>query len=106
LPKPSEVGETLAMGEVPVPPSATVSAGFSGSLLVMEMAALSAPATVGVKITTRVQLAPAARLAPQLPVWVKSATLLPPSVMPVIASGAVPLLDKVTACGALAVLSG
>jgi hypothetical protein len=65
-------------------------------LLLMLIAASSAPTTVGVKVTLRVQLAPAARLAPQLPVCPKSAALLPPSVMLVMVNVAVPVLDNVT----------
>ena len=44
-----------------------------------------------------VQLAPAARLVPQLLVSLKS----PVALMPLIVSAAVPLLLKVTLCGAL-----
>jgi hypothetical protein len=75
-------------------------------LLLMLIAASSAPTTVGVKVTLRVQLAPAASLAPQLPVCPKSPALLPPIVIPVIASGAVPVFDSVTVCGVLLVLIG
>lgn len=106
LPNASVTGETLAAGAVALPLRATVRAGFTGSLLVMIIEAFRIPEAVGVKITLRVQLAPAARLVPQVLVWVKSPELLPFIVIPVIARGAVPLLDRVAVCGVLEVLIG
>jgi hypothetical protein len=50
------------------------------------------PVAVGVKVTLRVQLAPAAMLEPQVLVWAKS----PLAVMLVIARVALPVLFSVT----------
>jgi hypothetical protein len=49
------------------------------------------PVAVGVKVTLRVQLAPAARLGPQVLVWAKS----PLAVMLVIVRVALPVLLRV-----------
>ena len=62
---------------VPVPVSGTV-CGLLGSLSAMLSVALSAACVVGVKITTMLQVAPTARLVPQVEFpWVKSAELVP-----------------------------
>ena len=79
-----------------MPLRATVSVGLTGSLLLMLSKAASAPVTVGVKVTLRVQFAPAAKVAPQLLVCVKSPALLLGIVMLLMVRGAVPLLDSVT----------
>lgn len=59
------------------------------------------PAALGVKVTLMVQLAPTARLLPQLFVWVKSPVVL----MLLMVKAAVPLLVKVAACAALVLLT-
>jgi hypothetical protein len=63
--KVKEAGERLTRGAVPVPVRLTDwVAGLALSLMVKEP--LREPLAVGVKVTLRVQLALAARLAPQV----------------------------------------
>jgi hypothetical protein len=90
--KVKETGETLATGAVPVPVRLTdwVVAGLSLSVMVNEP--LLEPLAVGVKVTLRVQLALAARLAPQVLVWEKS----PLALMLVMLRVALPVLLRVT----------
>lgn len=80
----------------PVPLSVMLS-GLLAASLVMTMLPLRAPAAVGVKVTLMVQLAAAARVAPQVVVLAKS------PLMPMLAmfSVAPPLLVRVTVCAAL-----
>lgn len=68
-------------------------------LSVMVSAPVRVPLAVGVKVTLIMQLAPAARLPPQLLVWAKS----PLVAMLEMVSGPVPVLERVTFCAALAV---
>jgi hypothetical protein len=66
------------------------------------MLAVRAPTTVGLKVAVKVQLAPAAtEPAAQVPVRAKSLALVPPKVMLLIVSAAVPVLVSVTLCAAL-----
>jgi hypothetical protein len=89
--KVKEVGERLATGAVPVPVRLTVwVAGLALSVMVKEP--LREPLAVGVKVTLRVQLALAARLAPQVLVWEKS----PLTAMLVMLRVALPVLLRVT----------
>ena len=89
--KVKEAGERLTTGAVPVPVRLTVwVAGLALSAMVKEP--LREPLTVGVKVTLRVQLALAARLAPQVLVWEKS----PLTVMLVMLRVALPVLLRVT----------
>ena len=67
------------------------------SLMVNEL--VRVPLAVGVKVTFNVHVDPAATPLPQLSVSAKS----PPAEIPVICKGAVPLLERVTVCGALVV---
>ena len=62
------------------------------ALSVMVNAPLLGPAAVGVKVTLRAQLAPAATLEPQLLVWEKS----PLTVMLVMLRAALPVLLRAT----------
>jgi len=55
------------------------------------------PLAVGVKVTLMVQKFPAATETPQLLVWAKS----PLAATPEMVSAALPVLDRVTVCGAL-----
>jgi len=64
------------------------------------------PIEVGLNVMLIVQLAPAARLAPQVVVRANSVELVPPSAMTLIVSGAVPVLDNVTVLGALVTFNG
>jgi hypothetical protein len=70
--------------------------GLSDALSVMVTDAVRVPGLVGVKVTLIVQLAPAAKLAPQVLAWMKSPPLAPVMEMPVIVRVAVPLLVKVS----------
>src|ERR1700680_4927587 len=81
---------------VPVPLSGTV-CGLSAALSVKLRVPLRVPVAVGVKVTFTVQLAAAARTAWQSFVWAKSPLLA----MLTMASGALPLLVRVTGFGAL-----
>jgi hypothetical protein len=69
--KVKEAGERVTTGAVPVPVRLMVwVAGLA--LSVMVTAPVLVPAAVGLKVTLRVQLAPAATLEPQVLVWEKS----------------------------------
>jgi hypothetical protein len=74
-------------------------------LSVIVTAALRAPVAVGVNVTLILQLAPAATLAPQVFVWLKSPLFVPVIVMLVMLSAAVPVLERVTAWAVLVVLT-
>src|SRR2546428_189104 len=109
LPDANEVGERLATGpvvpdETPLPLNAAV-CGLPPALSVTAMPALRLPVAVGLKVTPIVQLVPAARLAPQVWVWVKSPLLVPVMAMPLMLSAAVPVLERVIDCAALLVLT-
>jgi hypothetical protein len=106
LPKDRDAGETLATGAnaVPVPVRETVW-GLPAALLVIERDALRVAATVGVKVTLMVQLAPAATLAPQVLVCAKSPGLAPVIVMPLMDSVELPVFDRVTFWAALVVFT-
>lgn len=69
LPKFKLAGENFIT--VPVPARETV-CGLPGALSVTSTLPISVPETVGLKTTVILQLAPAATLAPQLLIWVKS----------------------------------
>jgi hypothetical protein len=64
-PKASEVGVTLAVGPLPVPPRETV-CGLVGSESTMDKVAVRVPVADGWKITLKVQLVPADSVAPQV----------------------------------------
>ena len=90
--KVKEAGERLTSGvATPVPVRLTVwVAGLALSVIVK--VPVSEPATVGVKVTLRVQLALAARLEPQVLVWEKS----PLAVMMVMLRVTLPVFLRVT----------
>ncbi len=72
----------------------------------MEMLAVRLPVAVGVKVALRLQLALTARvlgLRGQLLLELKSPRLVPPRVMLLMVSGAVPVLVRVTDCDPLVV---
>jgi hypothetical protein len=105
LPKVSDVGETLAVRETPVPLRLTVCGlPLASSLMLRE--ALRLPVAVGVKVTLMVQLAPAATDVPQVLLWAKSPALVPVIEMPLIVRAALPVLLRVTPCAALVVFRG
>jgi hypothetical protein len=103
--KVKEVGERLTTGAVPVPVRLTVCvAGLALSVIVK--VAVSEPTTVGVKVTPRVQLSPAATLGPQLLVSAKSPLFVPAMVTLVMLSGALPVLVSAMGAAALVVPIG
>lgn len=79
--------------------------GEPEALSATEIAAVSAAAEAGVKVTVIVQLDPAESDAPQLLVWPKLLALVPATEMLVIVSGAVPGLESVMGRGVAAVLT-
>ncbi len=96
LPKASVAGVSVANGTgaaVPVPVSATV-CGDPLTLSATLIVAAKFAAEAGVKVTERLQLAPAASVLEQPLVRVKSAAFAPPSVTALIVSGAVPGLER------------
>jgi len=88
---------TGGFGVVPVPLSVMVCGEVAAPSL-MVTAAVSAPETVGAKWPWMVQLAPAARLVPQLFAKTKEDVSAPVSVMLVIDNAEFPLLVSVTVC--------
>jgi hypothetical protein len=102
LPKARLAVESMAVGMVPVPLSATT-CGDVAALSVISRFAVRLPVDPGVNTTPIVQLAPAATLAPQLLVTAKSEALVPLDAMDVIVKAADPLLVRVTLWLALAV---
>ena len=65
--------------------------------------ALREPVAVGLNVTLKVQLAPDARLVPQVVVLVKSAALVPVMLPPFSVKVPLPLFVMVTVCGVLLV---
>src|SRR5437762_2507416 len=71
--------------------------------------AVRADVAVGVNVTLRVQLDLAASAYPtrrSSDLWPKSPGFVPPRAMLLMVSGAVPVFESVTVCGALVVLTG
>jgi len=97
----AEVGVTETAKSAPLPPKLTT-CGLPAALSVMITEPVLLPAAAGVKVTLMVQLAPTAKLAPQVLSWAKS----PVATMLVINKAAVPVLLMVTACGVLVVPKG
>ena len=79
------MGEKLTVDEPPVPVRLAVR-GLPVALSVMVTVALRVPAAVGLKVTLMVQLAPTARLVPQVLVEAKSPLLVPVTATLLIAS--------------------
>jgi len=105
LPNDSEAGERLTAGpvvldETPLPLNAAA-CGLPLALSVTATPALRVPVAVGLNVTLIVQLVPAARLAPQVWVWVKSPLLVPVMAMPLMLSAALPALERVIDCATL-----
>ena len=98
----AELDETLGVKSLPVPESATL-CGLPGALLEMVMLPLREPPAIGAKVTLIVQLAAAATLVLHVLVCAKSAGFVPPTVILVIVSGALPVFVKVTRWAALLV---
>src|SRR5437016_3976770 len=93
---------TEAEGITPVPLKLTVCGLLLALSLMVSVPAL-VPVAVGVKVTLRLQPAPAARLEVQPLARVKSVGFAPPVTMLVIAKPTVPVLVRVEDCGALGV---
>jgi hypothetical protein len=93
-------GENAGTAASPVPLK-TTGAGAGLLLLVKDKDPVRLPMTVGPKTTLIVQLVPAASVAPQLFVWLKS----PVTFREVMERSAFPLLVSVTACDGLEVPS-
>jgi len=100
LPKFAEAGVSVAIGAVgataavPVQLKATDSCG-SGEGKLTPRFALSAPVAEGVQVMEMVQLAPAARLTPQLLVWLKELMFGPKKPKLLIPCGTPPVLLRV-----------
>ena len=88
--------------DTPVPVSA-MDCGELPALSLMVTAARSAPVCVGVKWPWMVQLAPAARLEPQVLANTNDEAFVPVTAMLMIGNGDPPVLDRVTDCDALVV---
>jgi len=88
---------------VPVPVRATV-CGLPEALSVMESEAVREPIALGLNVMLKVQLSPTARVAPQVVVRVKSAALVPVTLVLLIVILAVPVLVSVTVLALLVVL--
>ena len=95
------VAESVTGGVRPVPLSATV-CGEVFPLSVIVMAAVNAPVFVGAKCPWMLQLAPAARLVPQVVPITKDDAFVPVTAILLIANAAVPVLVIITVCDALA----
>jgi hypothetical protein len=68
-----------------------------------------APVLVGLNVAVIVQVALAANVAgngPQVLVWLNRPWFMPPTMMPLIVSGALAPLVNVTVCGALVTFKG
>lgn len=89
---------------VPVPVRATV-CGLPEALSVMESEAVREPIALGLNVMLKVQLSPTARVAPQVVVRVKSAALVPVTLVLLMVILAVPVLVSVTVLALLVVLS-
>jgi hypothetical protein len=89
--KARDEAERPATGAVPVPLSATV-CGEVETLSAKEIEPERVPVAVGSKLTEMVQLVVGARVVPQVFDSAKLEALVPPSVMPVMFTGAPPVL--------------
>src|SRR5258708_21132050 len=83
------------LGATPMPSRAT-ECGLPTVLSVIVIDALLGPNWLGMKVTFIAQLAAAARLDPQVLLWLKSAVLVPIRAMPLITTSAPPVLATVT----------
>lgn len=90
-----------AAAEAPPVPVRLNDGGVPGRLLFKVSVPLTDPCAVGVKVTFTVQLAPTARVEPQLLVWLKPAL----AVKPEMESVAFPLLVMVIVCAGEVVLT-
>ncbi len=100
LEKLNKVWDKLATGATPVPVKLAVGA-LPTALLFKVTVPVRFPRAVGVKTMNAEQLAPEARVVPQLLVWLKS----PVNVKPLMDSGPKPVLVSVSVCEALEVFT-
>ncbi len=105
-----EVGEAeIEKSVVPIPAKGTA-CGLSAALSVMVTAPVLFPAAEGVKVTFMRQVAPAATVLPLVQVVPdareKSPLLVPVITTLVMFNVALPVLDRVTVCAALALPTG
>jgi len=105
LPKERLVGFRVTIGPKPVPARVTC-CGLPVALSVMFMVEERFPSAVGVNVTLKVQLAPAATVVPQSLVCAKSPGFVPVIAMPVMDNEKLPVLVRVRFCGALVAPSG
>jgi len=104
LPKLKLVGDKVALGpESPPTPVKESVCELTTASSVMMIEALRGPNWLGVKVTFSVQLAPAPRLEPQVPLWSKSVALVPVIATLLITSSEPPVLVSVSTCGTLVV---
>jgi hypothetical protein len=99
----STVGVNTACGvtAMPVPDNVAV-CGEPAALSATSSTAERLPAAAGLKMTAKLQLAPAARVAPQVVLDTeKSAGFVPVNVTPEDVIGALPVFDSVNVCAAL-----
>jgi len=100
--------EIVKSGDPKFPSRGTV-CGLPAALSLIVSVPLRVPATVGVKVTLKAQLAPGASAAgsvPQVFVWAKSPPFVPAIVIPVMVKAPSPLFVSVTCWGGLVVLIG
>jgi len=99
-----EAGNTvkLTVDCVPVPERISF-CGLLNALSVTVTLAVRLPVAVGLKVTVMPQLAPAAKVLPQVLVWAKSPGLAPPMAMLVMFKVVLARLVMVAVCGALVV---
>ena len=103
MPKGKLLTAGVALGPAVTPtPLNDTDWGLPAVSSVMVRAAERAPIWLGVKITLMAQLAPAARLGPQVVVWLNSAVLDPAMAMLVMSVGKVAVLDSVSESAPLA----
>src|SRR5437773_705930 len=105
MPKGTDEGVSVAADAVPVPERLAVCGLPLASSVTVKVAVRAADA-VGVNVTLMVQLELSAGVeggSAQLFDWPKSPGFVPPTAMLLMVSGAVPVFESVTACGALVV---
>lgn len=95
-------GPVDAPAAVPVPDKLIV-CGDPAPLSVMVKVADSAAVVDGVNVIAMVQLAPTAKLVPQLFPWIKSAAFVPLKLTPAIVREPVPVFESTTGCAGLVV---
>ena len=100
MPKESDVGDRTTVEALPVPVSVAVW-GLDGSPSLIERVAVRVPVAAGVNVTLTVQLAPPARLDPQVFVCPNSVGFVPLKLKPVMAMAAVPPFVTVTVLAVL-----